>query len=142
MVSSPGFERGGMYEVKIYPELALSAITFQGLVDFELVQKSIEELGAHPDFSPDYRGVVDHRKSDIRMSPSEVRQVASMVQSTDTTRGRWAMLVDTPQVTALGTIYVEAIQGQHEETLFSTIEAASNYLEIDLSGIVAQGPND
>jgi len=131
-----------MYTIEIYPEKELNVITFDGVVDFDQVRKSIEDLVAHPDFRPEFRGVVDHRRSTIRMSPKEVREVAGFVKVPDATHGRWAMLVDTPQATALAGIYVSEIESQHEETLFSTVAEAARYLKIDLEGIVSPGTND
>ena len=121
-----------MYNYRIIQEQNLIVLDFSGPVGWRDVGQYFAQLLQDPEYHNDLRGICDLRGADMRMTADEAELLAEMAINHHLTRGRWAFLADTPAGTALAMIYSDRVQTLHESRHFSTTEAASEYLGIDL----------
>lgn len=119
---------------KIYPEHGLIHTWTTGS-DFETLLKFYHEVATHPDFSKDYVGLADIRNAELNFSPEEAMQIGRFVVESDYTNARWVFLVSEPAATALSMVYQEMVKTQHELLVVSTLNAAAEYLALDLINI-------
>lgn len=120
---------------RIYPEHGFIHTWTTG-TDFESLLQFYSEVAAHKDFSKDYVGLVDISHANLQFSPAEASQIAKFVVDSDYTNARWVFLVSEPAATALSMVYQNIVQEKHEMFIVSTIEAASEYLDIDIQKII------
>jgi hypothetical protein len=117
---------------KVFPDERLMIVRWFGSVRVEEVIAWLEEMISAPQFSPDFDGIVDLRKADLtKMRPEEVRAVARVMVERKLTRGRWVHLADGPTETAFSMMYSRAVSEQYQMHVFSTVEAAADFLGRD-----------
>ena len=122
-----------MYSYNIIPEKELVIMVFSGQVDLQEIIKANTEVIQDPRFKHSFDGVVDHRKSEAVLTREEIKILAQNVKDNDNTEGRWVIIVESPEKTALSEIYADNIKDQHPENICSTIKGASDYLGVDLT---------
>lgn len=122
-----------MYTYKIVPEKKLVIMVFSEIVDFKEIMKANTYLSNEPEFNKNFSGVVDHRKSELKLTIEEICAIAESVSRKNITVGKWVILVSKPETTAFSTIYAENIRKHHPQNICTTIKAAEKYLDIDLA---------
>lgn len=120
---------------KIYPEHRFIHTWTTGS-DFETLMNFYKEVASHKDFSKDYMGLVDMRKGDLIMKPEQAAEMARFVVNSNYSNAVWVFLVTKPVATALSVVYQDIVSEQHEMFVASTLEAASEYLGLDLQKII------
>jgi hypothetical protein len=85
-----------------------------------------------PSYSTTHNGIVDI----TQMSPGAViadlhSLTAFLKDHPKTSRSRWAVITDSPLVTAGSLFYKTLMSGRHSLEVFSTWEAACTYLQLD-----------
>ena len=120
---------------KIYPEHKFIHTWSDGS-DFEMLMDFFKEVSAHEDFSKDYMGLADMREGELLMNPEQSAKMARFVIDSDYSRARWVLLVSEPAATALSLVYQDIVVEQHAIFVASTMEAASEYLRLDLDKII------
>ena len=120
---------------KIYPEHKFIHTWTTGS-DFETLMNFYNEVAAHEDFSKDYVGLVDIREAVLDFKPEQAIEIARFVVDSDYSHARWVFLVSEPSATALTLVYQDIVISKHEIFVVSTLEAASEYLELDLHKII------
>ena len=122
-----------MFHYEIYSEDSLIVLKLDGDCDFSELMTGIQTYMNDPKYLPDFTGVLDMRFGKLVLTPGEIRQISEFVHQQKFAKGRWCHIVDDPMNTALGTLYANLIKDEHPLKVFSTIEAASDYVMIDLS---------
>jgi hypothetical protein len=125
-----------MHSHTIFETERLVLFKFSGTLDHQTLMDSLRALFQDPKFSREYDGVTDLRSVLVKMTPDEVRAAAKKVASDQAILGRWAILIDEPRGTALATLYMGALAGQHPLRVFSTTAGVSEYLKRDLGMIL------
>jgi len=123
---------------KIYPE-HMFIHTWTSGSDFETLLKFYMDVASHEDFSKDFVGLADMREGELDISPEQVTEMAKFVVDSNYSRARWVFLVSEPTATAFSLVYQDIVAEQHAMFVASTIEAASEYLGLDLEKIIEPG---
>ncbi|MDH5191292.1 MAG: hypothetical protein OEW89_08575 [Gammaproteobacteria bacterium] len=131
-----------MYKFDIFPEKELIIMIFSGSIDFQEIMEANAMLVNDPGFKQWFNGVVDHRKTEFQLSIEEIKEIAKGISDNNVAVGKWVMMVESPESTALSSVYVENVKQQHPQNICSTIKGASEYLGIDLSGYLEPGLYD
>ena len=122
-----------MYQFRIVPEENLIVLQFSGEVLWEEVGRYYGELVKDPNYHQELMGVCDLRGAELMFTPEESKMLARISREQQLTRGRWAFIADTPSGTALAMIFGKEIGDFHESQFFSSVDAASDFLDRDLS---------
>lgn len=125
-----------MHDHTIFEPERLVLVRFSGPTDQAALRAAIEALARDPHYSPSYDGICDLRAAALSVTPEEAKAAATRVASDRTILGKWALLIDDPRGTALATLYVGALAGQHPLKVFSSIEGVAEYLKRDLRAIL------
>lgn len=72
----------------------------------------------------------------MQIGPEDLKRLDQLNAERGLVKGTWALLVDSPRETALAMVYSQQKGDRHPMHYFSTIEAASDYLGIDVSQFV------
>jgi hypothetical protein len=127
-----------MHSHTIFEAERLILLEFSGTVDYLGLMEGLDGLTQDPDYSRDHDGICDLRKARLEMTPGEVRMAAVQIATEQRTVGKWAIMIDEPRGTALATLYVNAIAGQHSLRVFSTVPGVSEYVKRDLGPILPE----
>ena len=126
---------------KIFPERKLVLTCFTGTINFKDVINWFDAVQKHQGFSQEFSGVVDLRKGvfgrildgkTVQMA-EKAKELADYMISKDFTRAKWAILADTPMETSLMLVYSNSASQKHPIRIFSTIQAAEEYLGVALA---------
>ena len=114
-------------------------MTAVGDLEPEDIMGAVTTMLAHPDFHPDFAGVVDIRQGRIRADLEETQRIAAfVVKHRQDTEARWAYLVTEPRSTAMTTYYGQLIEQKHPARVLYTVEAASDYIGVELSDLLEE----
>jgi len=127
-----------MYDYRIYKNEKIIILRFWGKVNYNDYLNCFLEAGRDPEFSHNLKGLADERRVQASIRPDETRKLADFVASKGLSKGKWAVLVSDPVPTALAVIYEEVVKKQHPLGIFSTIRAASEYLECNLESLLGE----
>lgn len=126
-----------MVTYKIIKDKKIVLLDISGDISYSQFVECFDAAVKDPDYSSTYNGIAVFRDdTKIEMSRKETMELAEYVVSNKLSDGKWAILADKPLETALSLIYQERATSQHEVSIFSTIEGASEYLDIDLKEIL------
>ncbi len=120
-----------MYKQRIFPEKRLIIIKYYGEFRYNDIVEASLTSSKHPDFRADYNGVSDERKADIIMSPREAEKLVNLLQKELALSGRWAHLIDSPRSAVSANEYGKHCEEFHDNNIFSSVEAAGDYLDIE-----------
>ena len=120
---------------KIYPEHKFIHTWTTGS-DSDSLLEFYKEVAAHADFSKNFMGLADIRDASLDFSPEQAISIARFVIDSDYTHSRWVFLVSEPSATALSLLYQDIVIAKHEIFVVSTLEAASEYLGLNLKTII------
>ena len=131
---------------KIFPERKLILACFTGTIVYQEVLQWVDEVRAHPDFSQEFRGLVDLRKGvfgsvdrgKTSKMAEKARALAEYMIKVNFTTARWAILADTPMETSLMMVYSVGASQKHPIKVFSTVEAAEHYLGVPLESALRE----
>ena len=125
-----------LIDYRIDPELRLVIAVFTGEVRYPELRAWHLELAERPDYDPTFKGIGDMRRASMAVSREELEALDQLNAERRLVTGMWALLVDSPNETALAMVYANVKKERHPMHYFSTVEAASNYLGIDVSPFV------
>jgi len=129
-----------MHKVEIYPEQSLVVAVFSGLVTIEEIKQANIETAKDPKFKKNFDGVTDFRFAKASFTDQQLLQFRESALKSDFTRGIWCILASRPLETAMSLIFANKVQKNHIK-VFSTVEAASAFLNRDLRHLLAQSPS-
>lgn len=120
-----------MFQYRIHPEQSLVIVKYEGEIRLNEILNACRAFSSDPAFMPHYNAVCDVRKADMLMSRHEVAELASVLCNEVKISGRWAHIIDSPASAVTASRYSQQCEKFHENNMFSTIEAAADYLEIE-----------
>ncbi len=129
-----------MHKIKVYPELSLVVTVFSGSISIEEIKAANLEIARNPDFNKYFDGVSDFRSAQACFTEHELFEFRSSAIRSDFTRGVWCILTSSPLETAMSMIFANKMQ-KYIVKIFSTVEAASTYLQKDLQPMLNQSPS-
>ena len=121
------------FRYQIYPSSRAIVARFTGAWTLGELMKAINELWSDPAYSPAFDGIVDITAKDVSVDVRELRPVLEFVRgNANTSTGRWAAVAASPLATACGLIYRRALSSRHAFDVFSTREAACEFVGFQL----------
>ena len=94
------------------------------------------DVASHEDFSKDFVGLADMREGELKITTEQVVEMGRFVVDSNYSKARWVFLVSEPIETAFSVVYQDIVSPQHAIFVASTLEAASEYLGLDLEKII------
>lgn len=122
-----------MYKLEIYPDEALVVCVCSGEIEVKELQKASLELANHTDYARHYDGVIDLKSAKAALTPRQLQAFCQALVDRNGCRGSWCLISNSPMETAMAMIFAHALRERHPVGVFSTIKAASEYLNKDLS---------
>ncbi len=120
--------------VKFYIDTAEEIIieAFYGSISIDTIQKAMPHIWNHPDYSVEYDGIIDFRKSKLEFSKSELYQlIQAMSQDDKVMRGKAAVLVSEPLSAAMATMYGDQMKVIHSVGIFCSESEVFRFLNTD-----------
>lgn len=97
--------------------------TIQDMKDLAL------KIWADPDYSQNFDGIVDYRDSELNATPDAISEIADFfLHASEASYGRAAIIVARPLETALNVLFAERMQRRNVLQLFTTWEAACEFI--------------
>nr|CRH07055.1 protein of unknown function [Candidatus Magnetococcus massalia] len=108
----------------------------EGDITLEDEIRGYQTVMADPAFDPSFNGLYDMRRANILGDGTSAREVARFMREEAKISGRWALIVDSPRLTALAMVYGDENRDQHHLGLFVSTEAASDYLGLEVDPLL------
>ncbi len=121
------------HTLNIYPEDQLVVIHYSGEVTLAEFGEMAGRMLSHPDYQIHFRGVSDFRQAHTKMDEKEFEQLAQSAIDDNAATGDWCVIAASPLETAYSMLYADKLEELHGTTVVSTIESASDHLQVDLS---------
>lgn len=121
------------HQFNIFPRKRLVAAVFEGDVSAEDMLEIRKQIIRHHDYEDDLRGVFDFRKARKIYHWDELEALSSDAKKNSPCRGKWCSINSTPKETAYSELFKLQITSTHPFENFSTVKAASQFLNTDLS---------
>jgi len=102
------------------------------------VIEATQDMVAHPQFSTEFDGVADYRDAKVRFTAAELAGLTQSVKDRDMAHGTWCLLASGPLETAMMNLFQRNLKALHPIAIFSTVAAASNHLNRDLSAYLVE----
>jgi hypothetical protein len=123
---------------KIFTERKFIVARFTGTIVYQDVIQWFDDTRRQPDFSQELPGLLDLRKAKFgRVSGGKMaekaRALAEYMVKIDFTTAKWAILTDAPMETSLMMVYSKGASQKHPIEIFSTVEAAEDYLGVSFA---------
>ena len=129
-----------MHKVDVYPEQSLVVAVFSGPVTIEEIKQANIETAKDTKFEKHFDGVTDFRLAEASFTDLQLLRFRESALKSDFTRGIWCILASKPLETAMSMIFANKTQ-KNQIKVFSTVEAASAYLNRNLQHLLAQSPS-
>jgi len=118
---------------KIYPQEKFIWEQFSGMVTMADIHDITPEIWADPAYNTSLNALIDMSKATLNMSHEEVITLGQFfLESAESAQGKVALVTNKTVDTALGMIYKSKMASKNDTQIFSTLEAACNYLKIEL----------
>jgi len=125
---------------EILPEHRLILKRCRGDFTLHDLMTSARSVWSDPRYCRSFDGIVDLTKADCGFHIEEVRSLVDFFLTHEKTSiGRWAAIASSPIVTAFALIYKRSLLDRHPFEVFSTWEAACEFLELDVSPVLLLG---
>lgn len=121
-----------MNTVKIYPDKQLIVGKYNGDVCMNDIVSLTQEMVLNSSYSPLFNGVTDCRGVNLLVTPDEMNAFTRGVIDDEVSLGTWCFICDEPNTTAYMMLFQSNLKSRHPVEVYSTVDAASNRLNIDL----------
>lgn len=122
------------YKYKIFEDKKLIIEVFNGDISLDFFKQSMLKEFCDPAYKNLNLGICDLRKANLILSDKEVKELFSFALNHDQNLTiRWATLTNGPYETAMAMIYELQAVEHYGYKIFSTLEAASEYLGINIT---------
>jgi hypothetical protein len=126
------------HQYEIRPAQRLILQRFRGKPSLADVLAATRRLWADPLYSKSYDGIADFSGASVGLSMDDLRALISFLRQHDqTTVGRWGVVASSPLATACAMIYRRALAPRHEFEVFSSWDAACDFLGVALPPLEA-----
>ena len=123
----------GIYNYKIIKEKKLIIEVYSGDICLDFFQQSMLQEFNDPDYLDIEYGICDLRNANLVLSDKEVKKLFDFALQHDKNLSvQWATLTKGPYETAMAMIYELQAEKLYGYKIFSTVEAASDYLGISI----------
>ena len=119
--------------VEIFPDEQLIVGKYFGDVSMSDITCLTQKMVSMPDYSPSFNGVTDFRGINLLMTQDELHDFIKSAIENEVSLGTWCLICDTPITTAFMLLFKSQLKSRHPVEVFSTVEAASDRLGIDVS---------
>ena len=117
------------FTYEILPERRVILQRYAGSFSLADLLASTQRLWDDPLYSRSYDGIVDLSATSVAISMNDLRSLIGFLRTSErTSTGRWGAVANSPLVTACAMIYQRAIAPVHEFEVFSTWDAACDYI--------------
>jgi hypothetical protein len=117
----------------IYPEQSFVVEIFRGETVLQDCKDLVNRIWEDPAWHNNMRVIMDFRLSRLKLSYQDLLELTDFfIKSPLATKAAGALLVTTPQETALATIFGNKIQPYNQAAIFSTWDAAILFLQLSL----------
>ena len=121
-------------ETHIIKEFNLVVDFVRGEVTVESLSRKFSALFRNPEYDHSMRGLCDLRHAYPRMKREDFeRWTRELGNQTGFGRNRWAIVTDDPLLTAFAELFARRVGSDHQIRVFSTVEAAEDFVEIPLA---------
>ena len=121
------------FSYEILPERQTIVTRYAGFFTLTDLLTSTRRLWADPRYSEKYNGLVDAADTGMGVEINDFRSLIEFVRDNPSaSRGRWAIVTSTPLATVCGIIYQRAMAKQHTLEIFSTWEAACQFVNVEV----------
>jgi hypothetical protein len=105
-------------------------LRYEGVVDVPTLLEAITSINEQVSFEHIMYGISDFRGATMKVEKSDLPKFIAAKDPELFGRARWALLIDSPRETALGMVYTRMKEQVHRHEVFSTREAALEWLQI------------
>lgn len=127
--------------ITILPQERLIVVVVRGPVDRDRFHTAMYQLWNHPDYPSSKLFLFDISQADLLFTPAQIQALKQEVRrNPQAFKGRGAMVTHTPMQTALGMIYNQHLPQGLEAEIFSTWEAACDFLGVSLETVAHLHP--
>jgi|SaaInlStandDraft_1057018.scaffolds.fasta_scaffold13298_1 hypothetical protein len=129
------------YSFTIHPDDKVIIVIFEGEVSFSELNQVRDDFHQHPEYHEYLSGVYDFRNAKKTLTPQELQ---ALNKRTETeihqfpAKGKWCSINTSPVETAYSSLYKHNLNLIHLYEVFSTVQGASDYLNIDLKKYLDQ----
>ena len=117
------------FSYAIDPERRLIHLRYAGRFNLTRLRESVERLWADPQYHRDYSGFIDLSDGAVSVAIADLHALLDFMRDKpQVTRGRWAAVAVSPFATACGLLYQRAFSRKHTFEVFSSHEAAWQFL--------------
>lgn len=107
-----------------------------GRFTLQALIKGVHQLWADPAYHRSYGGLVDISDGAVWVNIADLHQFIAFIRDQpSTSEGRWAAVTSSPLATACGLLYQKAIWNRHPFEVFTSFEAACDYLHIGVEHV-------
>ncbi|HTL67489.1 MAG TPA: hypothetical protein VL200_07500 [Lacunisphaera sp.] len=126
---------------EIYPEHRAILVRCAGNFTMEDLLSTPRRIWADPRYSPDFAGLVEITDASLRIDMNDLRTLTTfLAREPATSRAPWAAVTDLPVAIACSFVYRKAMRRRHAFEVFSSREAACNFLKLDPAIFASAGP--
>lgn len=105
---------------------------YTGITRIATVTELMVNIWDHPDYDQNYDRIVEFKDLDLVFSRDEFKQFTKVIsESSNSMRGRAAVLVREPVIAAMATIYEDHMKHLHKVGVFASESEVMNFLNID-----------
>ena len=122
-----------MYKYEIIPTEGIIVQKLIGNTTIQDLKELYHQTRTDPDFSIKYTYVTDFRDAILNLSIDELKKAADFLMQHNKTLVKTALLVNRSVDTAKIMIFRDHLDQEFYFPVYSTLEAASNFLKIDLN---------
>lgn len=112
------------------PDRKLVILRITGLLSLGPLLEAIIGLWEHPSYHPDLDMLCDLSGAKAQASAENVPELDQFLKDPRAARGRRAIVIQDPIVTALTMLYMQTLPQEDSFRIFSTLAAAHEYLEV------------
>jgi len=127
------------HQLNIYQHEKLIVVVFEGDISIEELKSARLEMINHPDYHESFNGVYDFRKAVKKYRQESLFSFSDTIVKEDKTKGKWCSLNKTPVETGLSELLKNKVKARHPFESFSTVLAASEFLQIRLQKYLKEG---
>ena len=118
------------FHLQVDESCRLVELRYEGKLDTETMLQALRSVHEKVTFGPIRYGISDFRGTSLEIDKTEFPLFIAAKDPNIFGGAKWAFLIDSPRETALGMVYTRLKEHVHEFEIFSTREAALEWLQL------------
>ena len=123
----------GQIKFKVLPDIRLTLIYYNGVINLNLVRHHLIKIAAHEDYDPSYDAITDFGVAQMQVTNEEVKQAAELVKNSKQllARRKQAFIFRTPEQQVISSLF-SMLSGNLPVTfnVVSTLREAKIYVGV------------